>query len=215
MKRTLFALLIICSSPFSANAQFDSNSYMMFELMRAASDYDDKLMEVMTPVLEDIRDRYNNGQYNDCIKAVDFTFENVTFYKRNYYIYSWLHYFRGMSYLNLNYLEAGIADLVSAKDAKNEEAIKTLQQFFLNHMEKAVTDLSNNYFSSCINHVNLAKSTTFYNYQLYEVEGKALEGLYRFNDAKKSYRLAKKYGSPNAQAFIKQLKVHKREFVKK
>lgn len=169
----------------------------------------------MTPVIKDIREKYNNGQYNDCIKAVDFTFDNVTFYKRNYYIYSWLHYYRGMSYLKLNYDEAGIANLVSAKDEQNEEAFKVLQQFFMNHMEKAASDLSSGYYSNCLNHVNWAKSTTLYNYQLYEVEGKAFEGILRFDEAKKSYRLAKKHGSPNAQAFMKQLKAHKKEYMKK
>ena len=124
MKRTLFALLLIFSSPLSICAQYDDSSYMMLELMRAAPSYDHTLMEVMVPVIKDIRDKYNNGQYNDCIKAVDFTFDNVTFYKRNYYIYSWLHYYRGMSYLKLNYDEAGITNLVSAKDEQNEEALK-------------------------------------------------------------------------------------------
>ena len=215
MKRILFALLIICSSPHSVSAQYDDSSYMMLELMRAASSYDHTLMEVMAPVIKDIRDRYNNGQYNECIKAVNFTFDNVTFYKRNYYIYSWLHYYRGMSYLKLNYDEAGIANLVSAKDEQNEEAYKVLQKYFMDHMEKAISDLSNSYYSSCINHVNRAKSTTLYNYQLYEVEGKAFEGLCRFDEAKKSYKLAKKRGSPNAQSLMKQLKIHKKEYSKK
>ena len=40
--------------------------------MRAASSYDHKLMEVMMPVIKDIRDRYDNGQYSDCIKAVHY-----------------------------------------------------------------------------------------------------------------------------------------------
>ena len=215
MKKNLLVLLIICCSPISVSAQYDDSSLMMLELMRAASSYDHKLTEVMMPVLKDIRDRYDNGQYNDCIKAVDFTFDNVTFYKRNYYIYSWLHYYRGMSYLQLNYDETGLANLVSAKDEQNEEAFKALQQYFMKHMEEAVKNLSNGYYSNCVNHINWAKKTTLYNYQLYEVEGRALEGMNRFDEAKKSFRLAKKHGSPYAQELLKQLKVHKKEYMKK
>lgn len=215
MKKILIALLIFCSSPLSVSAQYDDDFYMMLDLMRSASSYDHKLWEVMAPVIKDISYKYSNGQYYDCIKAVNFTFDNVTFYKRNYYIYSWLYYFRGMSYLKLNYEETGILNLVSAKDAQNEEARKALEELFVDHMGKAISDLSNNYYGGCIKHVNWAKSTTFYNYQLYEVEGKALEGMLRFDDAKKSYRLAKKYGSPNARTLMKQLKTHKREYMKK
>lgn len=46
MKKKLLILLIICCSPISVSAQYDDSSLMMLELMRAASSYDHKLMEV-------------------------------------------------------------------------------------------------------------------------------------------------------------------------
>lgn len=218
LRRISFCALILLAFPFKGKAQglySDNSSIMMLELMRAASAYDDKLFEVMVPVIQDIRDKYNNGQYNECINAVNYTFDNVTFYKRNYYIYSWLYYYRGLSYLKLNFEETGIANLVSAKDAQNEEAMKALEQLFNTHMQKSFNEQIDRNFSSCLYHINLAKSTTFYNYQLYEVEGRALEGMNRFDDAKKSYRLAKKHGSPNAQGLMKQLKKHKKAYMNK
>lgn len=217
MRKLLLLVLSVIYIPCNISAQgyYDNNSYMMFELMRAASNYDHTLLEVMTPVLRDIRDKYYNGQYKECIESVNFTFDRVTFYKRNYYIYSWLYYFRGMSYLKTGYEEVGIANLVSSKDAQNEDALKALQENYIKHMDHAEDYLKYGNYSSCLIHINSAKRTTLYNYQLYEIEGKALEGLNRFDEAKKSFKLAKKNGSPYANALLKQLKVHKKEFNKK
>lgn len=217
LKKTCLSFLFLITFPYSGIAQgyySNNNSLMMLELMRAASAYDNKLAEVMTPVIHDIKDKYTNGQYNDCIDAVNFIFDKITFYKRNYYIYSWLYYYRGLSYLKLNYEEAGIANLVGAKDANNNEAYKELEQIFRSHLQEAINELENKYYSKCLYHINIAKSTSFYNYQLYEEEGKALEGMNNFNEARKSYRKAKKFGSPNAKTLMKQLKEHKKAYKK-
>lgn len=184
------------------------NNYL--NAVRLATANDNKLTNAMVPIIKSLWEKYNNGQYQYCIDNISDIFNQITFYTRQYYIYSPLLYIKGISYMKLGYEDAGISSLVDAKNAQDEYAINLLRNYFTEYLNKAIEMEQKGFHSTCLMYVNKARNTTFFNYQLYEVEGNAQEGLLNFDAARSCYNLAKKQGSPNARNLLKQLKKHQK-----
>lgn len=195
---------------------YDTNTMMMsIEAMRTAAAIDNRMYEWLLPILNDLYSRYNSGDYSSCVNEVNSVFNNVTFYKRQYYMYAPLYYIRGMSYIQLGKENEGIRNLVEAQNAQWKDATSVLQSYFSQYCDKAYTCLVNKDYHGCLNQVTKALSTTYYNYSIYEFAGAAYEGFNSFDAAKKYYKLAQKAGSPNARELLKRLSVHKKEYNKK
>lgn len=185
---------------------------MYIGAMRDAAAIDNQMAERMQPVIQDTFDKYNRGEYWSCINTVTSIFNSVTFYKRQYWLYSPLYYVRGLSYMAVGQEDNGIANLVAAKDANNSNAASALQSYFSQYCSNAYQELNSKRYYNCLQQVNKALSTTYYNYSIYEIAGAANEGLNSFDEAKKYYKLAKKNGSPNVSQMLKQLNVHKKKY---
>nr|WP_315430519.1 hypothetical protein [uncultured Prevotella sp.] len=179
---------------------------------RAAADVDNELARTLMPVIKNLRAQYHNGEYQKCKVTIDDIFGKITFYKRQYWIYSHLYYLRGMCLMKLGYEDFGIQDLVKASDSENEDAEKALQNFFSQYSDMANQRLVSKRYYESLTYVEKALSTTYYNYIIYEIGGQAYEGMNYFDDAKKYYNLAKKNGSPSAKARLKELKLHKKTY---
>lgn len=185
---------------------------MYLSAAREAAAIDNQMAERMQPIIQDAFNKYNRGEFWNCINTVTSLFNSVTFYKRQYWLYSPLYYIRGLSYMAVGQEDNGIANLVAAKDANNSNAASALQSYFSQYCNSAYQELNARRYYNCLQQVSKALNTTYYNYSIYEIAGAASEGLNSFNDAKKYYKLAKKKGSPNARQMIKQLNAHKKQY---
>lgn len=194
---------------------YDSGMMNMYlGAMRDAASYDNQMSERLQPIIQDAVNKYNKGEYRNCINSVNSIFNSITFYKRQYWLYSPLYCVRGLSYMAVGQDEDGIVNLVAAKEANNSDASSALQHYFSQYCNNAYQELNSKQYYSCLQQVNKALSTTYYNYSIYEIGGAAYEGLNSFNDAKKYYKLARKNGSPNASQMLKQLSQHKKQYNK-
>ncbi len=196
-----------------ATSIYDASAmYGYLNALREASYIDQQLAREMKPILSDLYDRYNAGQYQECINRVENIFRNYTFYTRQRNIYSPLNYVRGLSYLQLDNEVSGMYYLVNSMNDGNKDAYNVLNRYFASYVSDARKELDAGRYYKCINVLGKAYATGLHSFTAYEIQGKAYEGLHDFDNAKKFYKLAKKQGSPYASQLLKDLKVSKRQY---
>lgn len=180
--------------------------------VRECAIIDRQLAQEMEPIINDLYNRYNAGQYQECIDRVENIFRNYTFYTRQRNIYSPLNYVRGLSYLQLDNEVSGMYYLVNSMNDGNQDAYNVLNRYFASYVSDARKELDAGRYYKCINVLGKAYATGLHSFTAYEIQGKAYEGLHDFDNAKKFYKLAKKQGSPYASQLLKDLKVSKRQY---
>lgn len=222
--RKLLTILLLFLGSLSIHSQYvklptidlyDTGSMTSFlNTIREASEVDHELANYMLPIIKKLRNTYDSGDYRSCKSNIDYIFNKITFYKRQYWIYSHLYFLRGMSLMQLGEEDDGIWNLIQAREAENTDAVDALKNYFSQYCNRAYQCLINKQYNECLLQVNRALNTTYYNYYIYEIGGIAYENTNFFESATKYYKLARKYGSPNAKEMLKQLRIHRKEYKK-
>lgn len=180
--------------------------------VRDANAVDRRLADEMKPIVTDLFEKYNRGEYRECKNRIDDIFSHIRFYKRQYWIYSPLYYLRGMSLMELGDKYDGIKDLVYAKEANNSDATEALCNYFLQFCDNANQYFQTDRLNDCLHEIQLALSTSYCSAQIYMVAGKVYEKWNLFDTARDYYKLAKKRGSTKASKLLKELRQHRKKY---
>lgn len=201
--------------PSSSMRVYDTSLQMMYlQGLRERAAYNQHLAEVLEPIYEQAYLYYHSEKYNDCINYIASVFRTYTFYKGQEYLYRNLIYLKGICYIRTGDMDNGITTLVLAKQDGERNASDELHNIFEMYYNDAVKEYNQQNYNQCLQCINRALSTTFYNTDAYILKGQACEALNLFHYAKQWYKIARKKGSVKAIERLKLLKIKQKEYNK-
>ncbi len=188
---------------------------MYIQGLRERAEYNNRMLEVLTPIFQKAYKLYYNNRYNDCDKFISDVLRTYTFYNGQELLYARLVYLKGMSHVKLGSLNSGISLLVLAKDDGDSEASSELYEIFYSCYNTAQECYQRADYLRCMEYINTALKTEVVNGDIYMLAGQTMEKLNELESAKYWYKLAKKHGSPRANEMLKELKIKQKELSKK
>ena len=187
---------------------------MYLQGLRERAEYNNRLVEVLTPVFQKAYELYYDNKYNDCDKFISDVLRTYTFYNGQEILYARLVYLKGMSHVKLGSLNSGITLLLLAKDDGDSEASSELYKIFYSSYNTAQECYQRADYSRCMEYINIALKTEVVNGDIYMLAGQTMENLNELESAKYWYKLAKKHGSSRANEMLKTLKIKQKELSK-
>lgn len=195
----------------AANMYLDAQRSYLNTLSEMAM-YRRQLMPIIVDTYKVAYDRYSRGNYYECAKVISAFFENYTIYNGLGNICVNLYELYGMSLIKLNDYSNGLSLLRKAMEQGSSSARQELDRIFQDYYSQAYRCYENGDYSSSHIFINNTFATGLQSSSVYILRGDVYTKQHKFDEAKESYKVAKKMGSTLAPDRLKLLKQVKKEY---